>query len=121
MIVVILNIRCVGGSTKARYLRHVIACEGETFVCLQETKAKEFTEAKCFCIWGDNKIGWLHHEGVNGSGSLLSMWYEDAFRYDSHTMGKGFIFVFGYHHKSNSRCVVVNVYAACSLSEKKLL
>jgi len=34
MIVVKLNIRGVGGSTKARYLRHVIACEGAKFVCL---------------------------------------------------------------------------------------
>jgi len=35
--------------------------------------------------------------------------------------GKGFIAVFGNHVKTNTSCVVVNVYAACSLSEKKTL
>jgi len=121
MIVVNLNIRGVGGSSKARYLRQVIACEGAEFVCLQETKAKEFSAARCYSLWGDNKVGWVHHEGVNGSDSLLSMWYEEAFHYANHVMGKGFIAGFGNHVKTNISCVVVNVYAACSLSEKKTL
>ena len=120
MIVVNLNIRGVGGSSKARYLRHIIACEGAVFVCLQETKAKAFSAAKCYSLWGDNKVGWLHNEGDNGRGSLLSMWYEEAFRYESHVSGKGFIAVFGNHIKTNISCVIVNVYAACSLEEKKI-
>ena len=36
-------------------------------------------------------------------------------------MGKGYIVIFGQHLKSNYMCVVVNIYAACSLSEKKIL
>ncbi|XP_068474737.1 uncharacterized protein [Phaseolus vulgaris] len=36
-------------------------------------------------------------------------------------MGKGYIAVVGYHGKSAQRCCVVNVYAACTLKEKKLL
>ncbi|XP_068466212.1 uncharacterized protein [Phaseolus vulgaris] len=70
---------------------------------------------------GDNKAGWLHYEGDNGGGSLLSMWHTDAFIYDNHVMGKGFIAVTGKYVKANCRCVVVNVYAACSLREKKIL
>ena len=120
MMILNLNIRGVGGGTKARYLRHVIACEGVEFVCLQETKAKVFTEAKCYSLWGDNKVGWIHHEGDNGCGSLLSIWYEEAFSYVSHVKGKGFIAVFGKHIKSNTSCAVVNVYAACNLNEKKI-
>ena len=120
MIILNLNIRGVGGGTKVRYLRRVIAGEGVDFVCLQETKAKVFTEAKCFSLWGDNKVGWIHHEGENGCGSLLSMWYEEAFSYVSHVKGKGFIAVFGKHIKSNTSCAVVNVYAACNLNEKKI-
>ena len=89
MIIVNLNIRGVGGSSKARYLRQVIACEGADLVCLQETKAKEFSAARCYSLWGDNKVGWVHYEGVNGSGSLLSMWHEEAFLYANHVMGEG--------------------------------
>jgi len=87
-------------------------------VCLQETKLKVITKAKCYSVWGNNRIGWLHNEGENGCGSLLSMWNEEAFSYSSHMMGKGFIAIFGSHIKSNVRCVMVNVYVACTLNDK---
>ena len=90
-------------------------------MCLQETKSKVITEAKYFSVWGNNIVGWLHNEGVNGCGSLLSMWNEDAFSYNSHMMGKGFIVVFRNYLKSNLRCVMVNVYAACIINNKKIL
>ena len=121
MIVVNLNIRGMGGTIKSRYLSHIIASEGADFVCLQEIKSKVITEAKCFSLWGNNRVGWLHNVGENGCGSLLSMWNEDAFRYSSHVMGKGFIAVFGSHLKSNASYVLVIVYAACSLNDKKIL
>ena len=90
-------------------------------MCLQETKAKEVSQQKCYSLWGSNKIGWLHHEGANGGGCLLSMWCEDVFSYESHVAGKGFIAVFGKVRKSDLSCVVVNVYSACNMSEKKTL
>ena len=121
MIIVNLNIRGMGGSTKARYLRQLIACEGAKFVCIQETKAKELSDAKCYSLWGDNKIGWQHYEGDNGRGSLLSMWSKEAFSYTSHLMGKGYIVVYGCYLKSNLTCAVVNVYANCNLSDKQSL
>ena len=118
MLIVNLNIRGVGGSTKTRYLRHIIAKEGAEFACIQETKLRTCTDVKCFSLWGDNNVGWVHYGGENGSGSLLTMWHKDAFTYESHEMGKGFIAVVGQHTKSNCRCVVVNVYSACLLREK---
>ena len=120
MIIVDLNIRGMGG-IKSRYLNHIIAREGAEFVCLQETKTREVTEAKCFAVWGNNRIGWIHHEGDNGNGSLLSMWHKEAFSYDSHVVGKGFIAVVGTHIKANLKCVLVNVYATCILRDKKIL
>ncbi|XP_068483221.1 uncharacterized protein [Phaseolus vulgaris] len=121
MLIVNLNIRGLGGSIKARYLRHIIAREGANFACIQETKVSAITDARCFNLWGDNNVGWLHYGGDNGSGSLLSLWHKEAFCYDTHVMGKGYIVVYGKHVKINCRCVVVNVYAACSLSDKIVL
>jgi len=63
-------------------------------------------------------VEWLHYGGDNGSGSLFSLWHKEAFCYDTHIMGKGFIAIFGQHNKSNCRYVVVNVYGACSLRDK---
>jgi len=50
MIIVNLNIRGMGDSTKARYLRHLIAREGADVVCIQETKAKELSDNKCYSL-----------------------------------------------------------------------
>ena len=118
MLILNLNVRGLGGSTKSRYLNQIIAREGVEFVCLQETKVTQFLDARCFALWGDNKAGWVHYEGDNGGGSLLSMWH-NAFIYGSHVMGKRSIVVFGQNIKSNSMCVVVNIYAACSLRERR--
>jgi len=102
-------------------MRQLIASEGAEFVCLQETKKTVFSYARCFTLWGDNKTGWIHNEGDNGGGSLLSMWHKEALCYESHVMGKGFIIVADQHLKTTHRCVIVNVYSACALRDKKLL
>ena len=46
---------------------------------MQETKSKELSDAICFSLWGDSKVGWMHNKGDEGSGSLLSMWNKEAF------------------------------------------
>ena len=87
-------------------------------MCLQETKLSSLTDAKCFSLWGDNNIGWVHYEGLNGAGSLVTMWRKTAFSYDNHVVGAGYIAVMGQHLKTGSQCVVVNIYAPCSLNAK---
>jgi len=62
MIIVNLNIRGLGGGTKATYLKHIVAKEGAKFVCLQETKTSSFSDNRCFSLWGDSNIGWIHKE-----------------------------------------------------------
>jgi len=116
-----LNIRGLGGGTKGRYLRRCFSVEEVELVCLQETKTAEVTDTKIFSLWGDNNVGWIHNGGINGSGSLLSMWRREAFTFESHSMGRGYIAVVGIHVRSAQRCCVVNVYAACNLKEKKIL
>jgi len=121
MLIVNLNIRGLGGGTKTRYLRQLIVGEGAEFVSLQETKTTNFTEGRCFALWGDNRIGWVHNEGDNGGGRLLSMWHKEAFCYESHVMGKGFIVIVGQHLCSKRRCVIANIYSSCTLKDKKIL
>jgi len=49
------------------------------------------------------------------------MWHKEAFCYDSHMVGKGYITIFGQHIKSKSKCAMINVYAACNLNDKGVL
>jgi len=46
------------------------------------------------------------------------MWRKTAFSYDNHVVGAGYIAVMGQHLKTGSQCVVVNIYAPCSLNAK---
>ena len=121
MLIFNLNIRGLGGGIKARYLRQVIAGEGAEIVCIQETKTTIFSDARCFALWGDNEVGWIHNEGENGGGSLLTMWKKSVLGYESHVMGKRFFAFFGKLLRSDMRCVIVNVYAACTYTDKKRL
>ena len=121
MIIISLNIRGLGGGTKARYLSHLVSKEGAVFLCLQETKTSSFSDARCFLLWKSSNIGWIHHEGINGAGSMLTMWNKEAFEYGSHAIGTGFIAIAGYHLETKCHCVVVNVYATCNLQDKILL
>lgn len=52
MLIVNLNIRGLGGGTKARYMKQLIASVGTKFVCLQETKTTILFDARCFALWG---------------------------------------------------------------------
>ncbi|XP_068503620.1 uncharacterized protein [Phaseolus vulgaris] len=79
------------------------------------------SDAQCFSMWGDSNVGWLHNEGENGAGSLLTMWHKEVFLYQSHLIGKGFIVFFGKHMQTDTDIVVVNVYSACNLQDKKTL
>ncbi|XP_068461581.1 uncharacterized protein [Phaseolus vulgaris] len=121
MIVINLNIKGLGGGVKAKYLKHIIYKESAEFVCLQETKVMNFSDSKCFALWGDNNIGWVLNEGENGAGGILSMWNKEVFEYRSHVKGRGFIVVPGIYVKMNCLCVIVNVYAACSNSDKAVM
>jgi len=79
------------------------------------------SKEKCYSLWGENNIGWLHNEGVEGAGSMLTMWHKEAFSYVNHMKGKGFIAVMGKHIKSKANIMVVNVYASCNVGKLSLL
>lgn len=49
------------------------------------------------------------------------MWHKDAFEYDRHVVGKGYIATFGQHIASKCHCAVLNIYAPCNLLEKECL
>jgi len=102
-------------------MRNIIDNDSVEVVCLQEIKSVEFSDTRCFSLWGNNEVGWIHNEGLRGAGSLLVMWHKQTFQYESHVVGTGFIVILGLHTKSYLRCAVVNVYAACNMSDKESL
>jgi len=90
-------------------------------LCLQKVKASALSDSRCFSLWGDNKVGWIHNEGVSGAESMLTMWHKGAFGYERHVMGKDYITIFGQHIASKCHCAVINIYASCNLVENESL
>jgi len=43
---------------------------------------------------GDCNFGWIHNEGESGAESTLFMWHKDAFTYNNHVVGRGYIAIF---------------------------
>jgi len=78
-----------------------------------------FSDARCYSLWGDNKVGWINNIGDNGAGSVLSMWHKYAFCNERHIMGNGYIAISDQHLLSMNRCVMVNVYTSCNLGENR--
>ena len=45
--------RSRGGGTKAKYMRNIMANDSVEVVCLQESKSVEFSDTRCFSLWGE--------------------------------------------------------------------
>jgi len=87
-------------------------------ICIQETKLNTLSNQKCYRLWGDNNIDWMHKEAEGGAGGILTMWHKNIFVYERHIISKGFLAIIGQHKEKNVPIIVVNVYSSCHLKEK---
>ena len=85
-------------------------------ICIQETKLNTLSNEKCYRLWGDNNIDWIHKETEGGAKGILIMWYKNIFVYERHS--KGVPAVIGQHKENNVSIIVVNVYSSCHLKDK---
>jgi len=60
MKVVSINIRGLGGVVKWKYLRDRISKENLGLLLVQETKLSNLGASKCYSLWGNNDISWVH-------------------------------------------------------------
>jgi len=68
MKIITINIRGLGNATKWRYINELNRKEEVGMICIQETKMKNINKEKCFKLWDDNNVEWLHKEVVEGAG-----------------------------------------------------
>lgn len=87
--------------------------------CGQETKMENIKSEICQNMWGKSNVNWVHKKTNNGAGGILTIWDNSVFKLEDHYLGNGFIIVQGIMLNENQLIVVVNVYSAYSVSEKK--
>jgi len=121
MRILCFNCRGLGSQHKRTYIKNIISKEAIQFACLQETKMENINSEICQNMWGKSNINWIHKNADNGAGGILTIWDNNAFKLEYHYIGNGFIIVQGIMLDKNQLIVVVNVYSACSLSEKRIM
>jgi len=118
MKIITINIRGLGNATKWRYINELNRKEGAGMICIQETKMKNINKEKCFKLWDDNNVEWLHKEAMEGAGGILTVWHKNVFVCERNIVGKGFMVLIGRNKEKDIPIVVVNVYLACTLKDK---
>ncbi|KAL8516077.1 hypothetical protein ACS0TY_014670 [Phlomoides rotata] len=115
------NVRGLGSRAKCREIREMIKGQGVDFCCVQETKKENIDEMFCKRVWGEGNIGWAFREAEGRSGGILSIWNADKFSVMSCWHTRGAVVVNGMWGSERSHCCIINVYAPCPLTERKLL
>lgn len=90
-------------------------------ICLQETKKESVGSKLCYAVWGGNDCEWRYRSSRGRSGGLLTIWRKDCFTLLNSVEDEGFLSISGVWKVNNSYCHIVNVYAPCATSEKKVL
>jgi len=67
MRIININIRGLGNAIKWRYIKDLRIKEGAGMICIQETKLNELNKERCYKLWEDNNIEWIHNEAVEGA------------------------------------------------------
>ncbi|XP_057451987.1 uncharacterized protein LOC130743775 [Lotus japonicus] len=115
------NVRGLGVGEKRSVIREVVNQNYVEMLCIQETKVQSVDRRLCFLLWGDSDFDWRAIPAVNSAGGLLCIWNAKAFAVEEVVQGGGFLGLVGVWTANHHRCVIVNIYFACGLADKRAL
>lgn len=115
------NIRGLGGRLKKEAIRNLVRKKRLDFICIQETKLDRCDKFLCQSLWGDLDVDWIFRQAQGSLGGLLCIWSTEAFVKQVIFEGNGFLGVSGLWGKTTTPCYIFNIYAPCSLADKRIL
>ncbi|KAL8497360.1 hypothetical protein ACS0TY_020881 [Phlomoides rotata] len=115
------NVRGAGRREKRREVREMIAKLKVDICCLQETKMEEVNMKICKSIWGNSNFDWSWHSAVGNSGGILTIWNREVFQKINSWSREGMLVVNGRWTEDGTECMIINVYAPNSASQRKVL
>jgi mannosylglycoprotein endo-beta-mannosidase len=121
MIVCSFNVRGLGSRVKRRKICDLIRRENIDFMAIQETKMEAFSEFFVANLWGNSACGWASYPAVGNSGGIISIWNKVKFSLIFTFSGDGFVGVCLDVLAKNRKCFVINVYAKCTIRDKRTL
>ena len=113
------NARGLGEPEKRRFLKETICEHKVEFVCIQETKKKDFTGLWLAGISGNFTFIWLWQRAVGASGGLLMGVREDLFDVDTCVASKYMTRMTMMDKRTSFKWNLVNVYEAAHSRDKE--
>jgi len=113
-----MNSKGLGNLVNLRYLKELTKLEEINMLYTQETKLSKINKQKCYQLWEDNDIDFVHSEALNGYGGILIVWHSSSIQCSRHISSKHFVIVFGKCLDKNIPVVILNVYLSCNIKDK---
>lgn len=72
-------------------------------------------------LWGDSEVEWVFHAALGNSSGLLSMWNATKSKLKYSFSGNGFLGVCLEWLESKEKCIIVNIYSSCNITQKRIM
>ncbi|XP_076936084.1 uncharacterized protein LOC143603041 [Bidens hawaiensis] len=116
-----INIRGVGESKKADWIRGLKTCNGAHFVAIQETKAIGLMLYVVNRFWGRSIYEFDSVDAFGRSGGILSIWDPSYFHKIGSLKHRRFLVTSGVIRPLNCVVSIINIYAPNDPAERKIL
>ncbi|GKA44918.1 RNA-directed DNA polymerase, eukaryota, partial [Tanacetum coccineum] len=72
-------------------------------------------------IWGNSRFDYISSNAIGNSGGILCIWDPNTFLKDHHIISDNFVVIAGTWLPSNSKLLIISIYAPQSRSDKRIL
>ncbi|KAL8512552.1 hypothetical protein ACS0TY_018873 [Phlomoides rotata] len=112
------NSKGLGNKVKRSEIRGMVSRFRIDMCCIQETKMGKIESKLCRELWCDFNFDWAYKEADGRSGGILTICNNSMFCKTSVWHIKGILVINGYWREDGMKCIIINIYAPCSLREK---
>ncbi|GKB96821.1 RNA-directed DNA polymerase, eukaryota, partial [Tanacetum coccineum] len=116
-----LNVQGLGHKTKKEWVKELNNKQGVNFLALQETKLEVISHMDVKFLWGNSNFQFVASGSVSNSGGILCVWEESVFIKDDASISDNFIALYGTWLPTNSKILIVVIYAPQSFALKRIL
>ncbi|GKB43407.1 RNA-directed DNA polymerase, eukaryota, partial [Tanacetum coccineum] len=115
------DIERLGQKAKKEWIKEINFKHNINFLTLQETKMDKISHMDIKFIWGNSNYQFVVSDSVGNSGGILCVWESSVFKQDNATISDNFIALYGTWLPSNTKVLIVSIYAPQSNVLKRTL
>nr|GEY48443.1 RNA-directed DNA polymerase, eukaryota [Tanacetum cinerariifolium] len=116
-----LNVQGLSHKTKKEWVKELNNKHGINFLALQETKMDCISHLDVKFMWSNPNYQFVSSDSVGSSGGILCVWEESIFKNENVSMSDNFISIYGTWLPTNTKILIVAIYAPQSTVLKRIL